>query len=105
MPAKRNISLRTKLIGSFILVTSVFVFVALIGSVNLRSMRQADWDLYQFDTVPQPNLSHISVTFQKVRVGLRDFLASPTPEQKAHFLGQVEDLTYELDQAIAQVNV
>jgi methyl-accepting chemotaxis protein len=104
MPSKKNLSLRTKLIGSFIIITSVFALVAIIGSINLGSMRLAEWDLYQVDTAPQPDLAHVSVTFQKVRVALRDFLAAPTTEQRAHFQSQVEDLTRELDQAIGQLN-
>ncbi|HJU10001.1 MAG TPA: MCP four helix bundle domain-containing protein, partial [Candidatus Binataceae bacterium] len=104
MSSRYNMSLRTKLVGSFILVTVVFAIIATVGSLNLGSMRQADWDLYQFDTAPQPDLSHLSVTFQKIRVALRDYLAAPTAEQKADFLSQAQDLTRDLDQAIAQLN-
>jgi two-component system, sensor histidine kinase and response regulator len=74
--------------------------IGIIGDINLRSMRQADLDLYQYDTEPQPDLAYISVTVQKIRVALRDFLASPTPEQRAYFLSQAADLERNLDRAI-----
>ena len=99
MPTK-NIPLRIKLIGGFVLMAAVSAFIGLIGNINLRSMRQADWNLYHYDTATQPDLAYTSVAFQKIRVALRDFLAAPTPNQKANFLSQAEDLTRKLDQAI-----
>ena len=98
----KNTSLRIKLMGGFILMAAVSALIGTIGNINLRSMRQADWALYQYDTELQPSLAYMAVTFQKIRVALRDFLASPTTEQKAHFLNQAEDLTRALDQAIAR---
>ena len=74
--------------------------IGIIGTINLRAMRQADLDLYQYDTEPQPDLAYISETFQKIRVALRDFLASQTPEQRGYFLSQVADLGRNLDRAI-----
>jgi methyl-accepting chemotaxis protein len=63
-------------------------------------MRTADSNLYHNDTEPQPNLTEISVTFQKLRVALRDFLAAQTSDQKTKFLGQTNDLVNSLDRAI-----
>jgi methyl-accepting chemotaxis protein len=74
--------------------------IGIIGNTNLRSMRRADLDLYQYDTEPQPDLAYISVTFPKIRVALRDFLASSKPDQRAHFLSQANDLGRDLDGAI-----
>ena len=96
----RSTPLRIKLIGGFVLMAALSTFIGIIGNINLRSMRQADWDLYQYDAEPLPDLSYILVTFQRVRVALRDFLAAPTPNQKANFLSQAEDLTRKLDQVI-----
>jgi methyl-accepting chemotaxis protein-like sensor/chemoreceptor-like protein with four helix bundle sensory module len=100
----KNIPLRNKLIGGFVVMAALSAFIGIIGNINLRSMRQADWDLYQYDTEPQPQLSYMSVTFQKIRVALRDFLTAPTPNQKANFLSQIEDLTHNLDRAIEKFN-
>ena len=96
----KNIPLRIKLIGGFVLMAALSAFIGIIGNINLRSMRRADWNLYHYDTATQPDLAYISVTFQRIRVALRDFLAAPTPNQKANFLSQAEDLTRKLDQAI-----
>jgi hypothetical protein len=79
---------------------SISAAIGIIGYVNLRAMRRADLALYECDTKPQPDLAHMSVSFQKIRVALRDFLASSSPEQKAKFSQQAIDLTVELDQAV-----
>jgi methyl-accepting chemotaxis protein len=73
--------------------------IGIIGIINVRAMRQADLDWYQHDAEPQPDLAYISITFQKIRVALRDFLAAPTPDQRANFLSQADDLGRDLDRA------
>src|SRR5215469_7449491 len=96
----KNSSLRFKLVGGFILMAAVSAFIGIMGNINLRTMRQADWTLYQYDTELQPRLAYMAVTFQKIRVALRDFLASTSPTQKAHFLNQALDLTHSLDRSV-----
>ncbi|HJU09318.1 MAG TPA: methyl-accepting chemotaxis protein [Candidatus Binataceae bacterium] len=96
----KNTSLRFKLVGGFILMAAVSAFIGVIGNINLRAMREADWALYQYDTELQPRLAYMAVTFQKIRVSLRDFLAATTPEQKQRFLTQAQELTRNLDRAI-----
>jgi len=96
----KSIPLRIKLISGFVLMAGLSTFIGAIGNINFRLMQQADQDLYQHDTAPMPQLSYMSVTFQKIRVGLRDFLAAPTSAQKAQFLAEVEALTSNLDSAI-----
>lgn len=96
----RNSSLRIRLIGAFLLMATILATIGVVGNLNLRSIHQADLNLYQDDTEPQPDLAYISVTFQKIRVALRDFLASPTADQRANFQSQAEDLGRSLDRAI-----
>jgi len=91
---------RVRLIGGILLMALISASIGIIGNSNLRSMRQADLDLYHYDTEPQPDLAYISVTFQKIRVALRDFLASPTADERTKFLNQANDLGRDLDGAI-----
>jgi signal transduction histidine kinase len=96
----RNTSLRIRLMGGFLVMAAISASIGILGNINLRAMRQADLDLYQYDTEPQPDLAYISVTFQKIRVALRDFLAATAPDQRANFLSQDDDLGRDLDRAI-----
>lgn len=92
--------MRVRLIGGFLSMAAIAMAIGIVGNVNLGAMRQADQDLYQYDTVPQPELAYISVTSQKIRTALRDFLAAPMPQQKKDFRGQIRELTRSLDKAI-----
>jgi methyl-accepting chemotaxis protein len=64
--------LRTKLLISFILVSLVTVVVGIIGTVKLRQIDEADSFLYTRVTVPLGEISDIAVSFQRMRIALRD---------------------------------
>ena len=94
-----NLSLRTRLIGGFLLIAMVAGAIGAIGIVDLGSMRRADDKLYRAHTAPLPELAHLSLAFDKQRVALRDFLAAQTPEEKTRFENQINTLTDGLDRS------
>lgn len=98
----RNTSLRTRLIGGFLLIAMVAGAIGLVGIVDLGSMRRADEKLYRAHTAPLPELAHLSLAFDKQRVALRDFLAARTPEDKARFENQINTLTSGLEKSTAK---
>lgn len=93
-----NMKLRTKLIGAFVLVALV---PAVIGTIALRSMgriAQADQRLYEEATVPLPELSDISVAFQRMRVASRDFIfAEGDLQKRAKFEEQLTTLSADIE--------
>jgi alpha-galactosidase len=44
------------------------------------------------------------VTFQKIRVALRDRLAANTPEEKRKFEDQIQELSVDLDRTITEID-
>ncbi len=74
----RNARLRTKLIGGFIAVAFISVVIGFMSALNIREVARADQALYENDTAPLPVLSHLAITFQKLRVASRDLLAAKT---------------------------
>ena len=96
----KNISLRVRLIGAFMLVATVAVAIGIVGHLKLNSMRDADLALYQSNTTPMPILLRLSVSFEKMRVAVRDRLAARTPEQKAKFDDQIAQSSEDVDHAI-----
>ncbi len=75
--------------------------IGTMGITHLRMMHRADLDLYERSTAPQPVLAHLSVTFLKIRISLRDLLAAATLDDKEKTLRQIEDFTADLDHTIA----
>ena len=97
-----NFSLKTRLIGGFLLIAMVAGAIGVVGIIDLGSMRKADEKLYRAHTAPLPELAHLSLSFDKQRVALRDFLAAKTPQDKARFENQIDVLSEGLDKSALQ---
>ena len=100
----KNLKLRTKLIAGFAIVAAIAAVIGVSGLLSIREVSRADQILYQRETEPLPELSHLAVTFQKLRVALRDRLAAKTPDKKQKFDAQIQDLTADLDRSIAAID-
>src|SRR5580700_10197803 len=97
-----NFPLRARLIGGFLLMAMVAAAIGIAGIEDLGAMRQADEQLYRAHTAPLPELAQLSLTFDKQRVALRDFLAAQTPADKARFASQLDTLREQLDRSAGQ---
>jgi two-component system, sensor histidine kinase and response regulator len=93
------------LVGGFLLMAAIAASIGITGIRNLRAMHRADLDLYELNTAPQPVLAHLSVTFLKIRVALRDLLAADTLKQREKALLEIEDFTADLDRTIARYHL
>ncbi len=96
--------MQTKLIGGFVLAAVIAGVIGWFGVMSIRQLALADKTLYERDSAPLPALSHVAVTFQKIRVALRDRLAANTPEEKRKFEGQIQELSVELDRTITEIH-
>jgi signal transduction histidine kinase/CheY-like chemotaxis protein len=97
-----NFPLRTRLIGGFLLIATVAAVIGIVGIEDLGAMRQADEQLYRAHTAPLPELAHLSLTFDKQRVALRDFLAAQTLDDKERFASQLDTLSAQLDRSAGE---
>ncbi len=61
-----------KLISAFVLMAVLSAVVGVIGIVNIRQIDAADTRLYENYTVPITQLEHMGISFQRIRVNLRD---------------------------------
>jgi methyl-accepting chemotaxis protein len=101
----KNMRMRTKMIGGFLLVALIAAVIGMTGIINLRRIAAADQYLYKNNTAPIPVLSHLEVTFQRLRVALQDNLQSRTPEQNQEYEVQIEDLAAEIDETVSGYDV
>jgi methyl-accepting chemotaxis protein len=101
----KNMKMGTKLIGGFLLIALIAVVIGMTGIINLRRIAAADQYLYKNNTAPIPVLSHLEVTFQRLRVALQDNLQSRTPEQNQEYEVQIEDLAGEIDETVSGYDV
>jgi two-component system, sensor histidine kinase and response regulator len=108
--ARRNaklgnkVTIQTKLIGGFVVAAIIVAVIGFVGVMGIRQLALADQTLYLRDTAPLPALSHLSVTFQKIRVALRDRLAARTPDEKRAFEERIQELDGDLDRSIRAID-
>lgn len=77
-----NLKISMKLLSGFIIVALIAGVVGGFGMINITKLNQSDSELYQYMTVPISQISNVSISFQKLRVHVRDLLLASTPEAK-----------------------
>lgn len=85
-----NLKIGAKLLSGFIMVALVAGAVGGFGIVSLKNLEKSDTELYQYMTVPISQISNVSISFQKLRVHVRDLLLASTPEAKQAAGTQIE---------------
>ncbi|MGV8056852.1 MAG: methyl-accepting chemotaxis protein [Smithellaceae bacterium] len=68
----KNMKLSVKLIGAFILVSVITLVVGLIGTVELKTIDDADTALYEVNTKPLVDIAQTAIGFQSMRNVVRD---------------------------------
>ena len=97
--------MRTRLVGGFLLMAAIAASIGIMGITHLRAMRRADFNLYQRSTAPLPAIAHISVTFLKISIALRDLLAAATLDDKEIALRDIQGFTTDLDHSVARYDL
>jgi methyl-accepting chemotaxis protein len=88
----KNIKLAPKLIGSFVIVALVSVFICLIGISNMAKMNASAAKLYYQVTIPLEEIGNVSIAFQQVRVHLRDMITLQKREDVVREANAVTEL-------------
>lgn len=76
-----DMKIRTKLLGSFLVVAAIVLVVGVLGMVNLNKLAESDAEMYQNMTVPISQLNGISTAFQRSRVNLLTMVTSDDPQE------------------------
>jgi methyl-accepting chemotaxis protein len=76
-----NITIRTKLLVSFIVVIAFTATIGYMGVKNMNKMSQAEEKLYKRVTVAMGDLAHIGMDIQRLRVATRNMIIESDPAQ------------------------
>jgi len=87
-----NMSMRGKLMTGFILVIAVTVVVGFLGIKSIHTIDDADTMLYEKVTVPLSELADMAVSFQRVRINLRQFVEETDTQAKKNNLDTIAKL-------------
>jgi methyl-accepting chemotaxis protein len=77
-----NLRVGTKLITGFLVVAAIAAVIGTMGIIKIRQIDAADTKLYERMTVPLGDLAYMSVSFQRVRINLRDFVELNDAKEK-----------------------
>jgi signal transduction histidine kinase/DNA-binding response OmpR family regulator len=97
-------NIQTKQVAAFALVAIISAAIGFVGAISIQRVAGADHQSYERETAPLPAIADIAVTFQKIRVALRDRLAAKTAAQKTEFANVIQDLDSQLDRSIAAID-
>ena len=87
-----DLKLGAKLMTGFILVAVIAVAIGAFGIQKIRQIDAADRQLYEKITVPVTNLADFSLSFQIIRVNIRDLVATTNSEDKQKFVSRIKEL-------------
>ena len=85
MNVLNNMKTSVKLIGSFMIIAVLTAVVGVLGIIYINQIDAADTRLYQNQTVPISQLQEMSVSFQRIRVNLRDIILAKTPQETQQY--------------------
>jgi methyl-accepting chemotaxis protein len=91
-----------KLIFAFLLVAIIAAIIGVTGIVKIRQINTADTKLYEKITVPLGDLASMSVSFQRVRINMRDVVDSPDPAEKKIAQDMITELRQSIDEHAAK---
>jgi methyl-accepting chemotaxis protein len=77
-----NMKVGAKIISGFLAVAAIAAIVGIFGVSKMRQIAADDAKLYQKITVPLGDLSFMSISFQRVRINLRDALETKDEKEK-----------------------
>ena len=82
MDAFYNLKIGAKLTAAFLLVAAIAAAIGAVGVLKIRQINAADTRLYEKMTAPLGDLANMSISFQRVRINLRDFLEGKDMREK-----------------------
>lgn len=88
----KNMKLGIKILTGFVVLTVITIAVGIAGSYNIRTIYDADTMLYQQMTVPIGEMAEIGMSFHRVRVNLRDAIATNNPAEAERFIQRAVEL-------------
>ncbi|HBN09256.1 MAG TPA: hypothetical protein DD435_11635, partial [Cyanobacteria bacterium UBA8530] len=67
-----NLKIGAKITAGFIVLLALLTTLGIVASFNLRALHKSDTELYERNLVPIGEIAHVAISFQRIRVNLRD---------------------------------
>ncbi|MFZ5776146.1 MAG: MCP four helix bundle domain-containing protein [Thermodesulfobacteriota bacterium] len=87
-----ELKLKAKLIAGFLAVAVIAAIIGGVGIFDINEIQKADAKLYEKVTQPLGHLAEISVSFQRVRINLRDVVGADSEEERQQAVETIKKL-------------
>ena len=95
-----NLKISVKLISAFILVALLAGVVGIVGIVNIKDIDKSYREQYENYGVALGDIGETSITFQRIRVNLRDIIVNKDPAARQKYAQNIRELNASIDKAI-----
>ncbi len=88
----KNMKLGIKVLTGFIVLTVIAGAIGVVGTVNIRKIQTADAELFEKMTEPIHQIGTVGMSFHRIRVNLRDAIATDDQEKISGYIKRVAEL-------------
>ncbi|HIJ91307.1 MAG: MCP four helix bundle domain-containing protein [Desulfobulbaceae bacterium] len=92
-----DMKIGTKLTSSFILVAIIALIIGVIGVKGINAVDEADTVLYEKMTVPLSLLGDIGITFQRVRINVRELAEADAAAERQTAMDNIKELRQHIE--------
>lgn len=96
-----NLKIAVKLLMGFIFVAVIAGVVGVVGIMSIQSINLLDTQLFELNTVPLENMANIGVSYQQIRVNLRDLCLDKGNIDKSKYTDSIKSLNTEINDTLA----
>jgi methyl-accepting chemotaxis protein len=99
-----NMKIRTKLLGSFIIVAVLAGVTGYMGISRIKQIETADTQLYEKMTVPLSDLIDAVALFQRTRVNVRDAVYAKNATERTKYFNSIDELSKLLHESVKKID-
>jgi methyl-accepting chemotaxis protein len=97
-----NMKVGTKLIAGFLAVAAISALVGTVGITKIRQIAYDDTMLYKEMLVPLEDLADMAVSFQRIRIDVRDAIEATDEKEVQGHLATVKQLRQRIGEVAAK---
>lgn len=98
-----DLKIQTKLLCGFTITAVIALIIGYIGMSNSKDISGSYSELYDKMAQPLIKMGNISISFQKLRVNLRDMIISNDPDQISEQISKLNTNQVEIDQLSSEI--
>ena len=93
-----NLKISVKLLSAFIIVAAIAAVIGTFGVKKIHQIDESGTKMYEKVAMPLADLAEFSISFQRIRVNVRDIISANSMEEKQKYADRITELRKTLDE-------